>query len=194
MTNNDLRKAILRKKYLKIRKEKSIQMQSRIFDQVAIFTKKFISSKNNPNKNYIGIYWPLIGEIDLRELRTHIKNPLALPCCNNKKSLDYREWSNNSLQKDVCGIPAPLTEPLLRADQIAIIFIPALAIDLNGNRLGYGGGFYDRLRQDPIWRNIPSFVVLPKACVSRNHLPFDSWDIPFEGWITENGKSVIIKT
>jgi 5-formyltetrahydrofolate cyclo-ligase len=64
--------------------------------------------------------------------------------------------------------------------------VPALAVDQSGIRLGYGGGWYDRLRQDQTWQQVPALVVLPQCCVVEQ-LPRDPWDVPFAGWITETG-------
>jgi 5-formyltetrahydrofolate cyclo-ligase len=65
--------------------------------------------------------------------------------------------------------------------------VPALAFDPHsGIRLGYGGGWYDRLRADPAWRAVPALVVLPSACLSAN-LPREPWDVPFQGWLDEHG-------
>ena len=84
-------------------------------------------------------------------------------------------------------IPAPLDEAILDADAIGLLLIPALAMDQRGIRLGYGGGFFDRLRSDLTWRKIPAFAVVPQACISTELLPRDSWDVPLDGWISERG-------
>ena len=70
--------------------------------------------------------------------------------------------------------------------QLALLLIPALAIDQRGVRLGYGGGWYDRLRADPAWRRRPALAVLPEACVVAE-LPRYPWDVPLDGWISERG-------
>lgn len=43
------------------------------------------------------------------------------------------------------GIPEPKNGIEISPDKINVIFIPLLAFDCNGNRIGYGKGFYDRL-------------------------------------------------
>ena len=72
-----------------------------------------------------------------------------------------------------------------------LLFVPALAVDKTGIRLGYGGGYYDRLRSRQDWTNVPAWVVLPETCVSKELLPRDPWDIPFSGWISEQGPGLI---
>ena len=89
------------------------------------------------------------------------------------------------------GIPSSTSFPFLKPQEIILLLIPALAIDSKGNRLGYGGGFFDRLRAKPHWKQIPALAVLPKDCVSRTFLPTDSWDIPLDGWIDEEGLTEI---
>jgi 5-formyltetrahydrofolate cyclo-ligase len=64
--------------------------------------------------------------------------------------------------------------------------IPALACDGAGIRLGYGGGWYDRLRADPTWAQVPALAVLPRGC-RVEQLPRDPWDVPLHGWIDEDG-------
>ena len=138
-------------------------------------------------KGYLGLYWPLDSEVDLRCLKVNLKTPVALPASNKEGQINYHPWIDTPLKKDCFGIPAPLDQPVLKAKEMSLLLVPALAIDQNGYRLGYGGGFFDRLRARSSWRSITSLVVLPKACVSKQPLPMDSWDIPFHGWINEDG-------
>ena len=141
--------------------------------------------ENGLLNGFLGIYWPLSGEVDLRYLKKLAKVPLALPASQENGELSFHPWGESPLKRDFCGIPAPLDEPALKAEEMSLLIVPALAIDTNGTRLGYGGGFYDRLRAKKAWRSIPSLVVIPKSCLSDSLLPKDSWDIPFDGWINE---------
>jgi 5-formyltetrahydrofolate cyclo-ligase len=76
--------------------------------------------------------------------------------------------------------------PLLLPGDIDLILVPAVAIDRHGYRLGYGGGYYDRLRADPLWRKIPTIgIVFDFAYVDR--LPIESWDLPIDAVCTELG-------
>jgi 5-formyltetrahydrofolate cyclo-ligase len=67
-----------------------------------------------------------------------------------------------------------------------LLLVPALACDAEGIRLGYGGGWYDRLRADPAWAQVPALAVLPRGC-RVEQLPRDPWDVPLQGWIDEDG-------
>ncbi|MFN7900690.1 MAG: 5-formyltetrahydrofolate cyclo-ligase [Synechococcaceae cyanobacterium] len=118
--------------------------------------------------------------------------PLAGP----PERLIYLPWAGEVLRgRDACGIPAPLPPPgspwrELEADALGLLLVPALAIDQHGIRLGSGGGWYDRLRADPVWRAVPALAVLPAACVCQE-LPRDPWDVPFAGWLDERGLTLL---
>ena len=144
-------------------------------------------SPGAPVEGIVGLAWPLAGEPDLRGWLQASGLPLALPAVAEER-LRYRPWRpGQSLVADACGIPAPpATAGDLDPHQLALLLIPALAIDQRGVRLGYGGGWYDRLRADPAWRRRPALAVLPEACVVAE-LPRDPWDVPLDGWISERG-------
>lgn len=69
---------------------------------------------------------------------------------------------------------------------LGLLLAPALAFDRRGIRLGYGGGWFDRLRSAPCWRAVPALAVLPRACLLEE-LPAAAWDVPFDGWLDEEG-------
>jgi 5-formyltetrahydrofolate cyclo-ligase len=133
----------------------------------------------------VGLYWPLEGELDLRPLAR--LTAAALPAISTRE-LVYRPWQPGQLlTADACGIPAPPPEAgELAPGQLSLLLIPALAIDPSGFRLGYGGGWYDRLRASPSWRRPLALAVLPAACCEAE-LPRDPWDVPLDGWICETG-------
>jgi 5-formyltetrahydrofolate cyclo-ligase len=137
----------------------------------------------------LGLYWPLAGEPDLRSLAGEHPR-LALPAIGGDPvRLVYRPWRpGDPLAPDDCGIPAPApATAALEPGALGLLLVPALAFDpASGIRLGYGGGWYDRLRADPAWAAVPAVVVLPAACLAAA-LPRDGWDVPFCGWLDEHG-------
>ena len=138
----------------------------------------------------LGLYWPLGHEPDLRSLAEQLPAPwrdhLALPAIRSDQLL-YLPWRpGDPLAPDAVGIPAPAPGAPLRPDQLGLLLVPALAADPSGLRLGSGGGWYDRLRSDPLWQAVPALVVVPAVCVVPR-LPRDPWDVPFPGWLAETG-------
>ena len=138
---------------------------------------------------WLGLYWPLAGEVDLRPLEALLPGRVALPSVEvGDQGLVYRPWDPKTpLALDGCGLPAPApTAPPLGAAEMGLLLVPALALDDQGFRLGYGGGWFDRLRAQPPWRQVPAVAVLPSRC-RVTAMPRDPWDVPFPGWLDERG-------
>ncbi len=175
-------KSFERVKFKKIMSESSLSERENVKENV----EKFLTTldRNKWINKFFAIYWPLKDEVDLRELRK--KFPLALPKCNLSKRIDFYIWDDTPLIKDQEGIFAPNNSDLLKSSQISYIFVPCLSVDKKFNRLGYGGGYYDKLRANKDWRLIPCIGVLTNKCVSKNFLTKDNWDIPLNGFITDN--------
>ena len=180
------KKEIKRNEYNLIRYSNSSLIHEKIKLKVKSALKELIKKYHIEGK-YIGIYWPLKGEVDIRFIKELNNQKIALPSSSKVKGLKYHHWSNNQLELDSNKIPAPLGEKAIRPSDISILFVPAIAIDLEGYRLGYGGGYFDRLRQKDLWISIPSFVVISNNCISKKPLPREEWDLPFNGWISETG-------
>ena len=134
-------KSKLRKKILKVRQKfntKNIQID---FNQIIkILKKEKISNK------IIGGYYPVNFEIDdLALLGKFKKNNfnISLPVIKKNFQMDFYSWSfSEPLKINKYGIPEPESKNIVYPD---VLLIPLVAFDKNLNRLGYGGGYYDRL-------------------------------------------------
>ncbi len=184
--NIKLIKEVKRKEYNLIRKSNSSLLHDRIKNNVKLALKTLLPKYHVKGK-YIGIYWPVKGEVDIRFIKDDSDEKFALPSSFKNKTISYHHWSNNQLGLDSNKIPAPKQENAIHPSDISILLVPAIAMDQDGYRLGYGGGYFDRLRQKDLWFSIPSFVVISNNCISKKPLPRDKWDLPFNGWISEKG-------
>ncbi|MCS6791950.1 MAG: 5-formyltetrahydrofolate cyclo-ligase [Oscillatoriaceae bacterium SKYG93] len=104
------------------------------------------------------------------------------------KSLSWHLWKiGDPLQMGTYGILEPHpNSPLLQPEEVDLILVPAVACDVRGYRLGYGGGFYDRLLSSPEWASKPTLgIVFEFACLPQ--LPLDPWDKPLHGVCTDMG-------
>jgi len=176
-----VKKNLERNIFRKQRDESSLNDRSNVVNNVNKYIEYFLNK--NQDINHIGIYWPLKNEVDIRSLKE--KNSLALPRCKDKKKLLFYPWNEKPLTKDSEGILSPNNSFSLSYDQISMILVPCLSVDKNLTRLGYGGGYFDKLRKDNNWRNIPCIGVLTSNCVSDHSLIKADWDIPLSGFITE---------
>ena len=143
-------KSKLRKKILKVREKinkRNIQID---FNQIIKILKK-----EKINKKNIGGYYPVNFEVDdLALLRRFEKNRfnISLPVIKKNFKMDFYKWSFSDLLKvNKYGIPEPETKNIVYPE---ILLIPLVAFDKDLNRLGYGGGYYDRLIKKLSKKNI----------------------------------------
>ena len=165
-------KSKLRKKILGIRK-KNISKNIRInYDQIIdLFKEEKISKKN------IGGYYPVNFEIDdLELLKKFEKNnfKISLPAIKKKFQMNFYKWSfSDPLKINKYGIPEPETKNLVYPD---ILLIPLVAFDKNLNRLGYGGGYYDRLIKKLSKKKIIIKIGLAFSIQEIDKVPINAYD------------------
>ena len=130
----------LRKKIINIRKKKYFQVKisNNIIDNLS---KKINLSKGK----IIGGYFPINFEFDCLQIlkKFNLKGySISLPIIKSNHQMDFYEWNiNDPLSISSFGIPQPIKLKKVYPD---ILFVPIVAFDKYRNRIGYGGGFYDR--------------------------------------------------
>jgi 5-formyltetrahydrofolate cyclo-ligase len=153
-------------------------------------TRLFLTSRR------VACYLPNDGEIDSALVIKHIRRLrkiLYLPVLS-RLSHD-RLWfaeagPKTKLVSNRFGIPEPVVKScdLVRAQELDLILMPLVGFDDKGNRLGMGGGFYDRslefLRHRNHWRK-PHLLGIAYDFQRVNGLVADPWDIPLQGVITD---------
>jgi len=102
--------------------------------------------------------------------------------------MHFAKYSNGqTLSKNRFGIPEPSRKVsgALPTFLLSTVLVPLVAFDLEGNRLGMGGGFYDRLFDRKRVKRKPRLIGIAYEFQRVSHLPTESWDIPLDGVITE---------
>ena len=165
-------KSKLRKKILKIR-EKIYKNNTQInFSQITNILKK-----EKINKRVIGGYYPVNFEIDdLKLLKKFEENRLiiSLPVIKKNFQMDFYKWSfSNLLKVNKYGIPEPDVKNKVYPD---ILLIPLVAFDKNLNRLGYGGGYYDRYIEKLSKKKNIIKIGLALSFQKINEVPINAYD------------------
>lgn len=78
----------------------------------------------------------------LKEQHKTIVVPVMHP--ESKSLTSVLLTSDSKLQTNTWGVPEPNEEVIIPDEKIDVVFVPLLAYDSTGNRIGYGGGYYDR--------------------------------------------------
>ncbi|AIH03537.1 MULTISPECIES: 5-formyltetrahydrofolate cyclo-ligase [Thermodesulfobacterium] len=133
-------------------------------------------------------YYPKDGEVSLLYLigKGFLEKKVYLPktWVQQKKLTFHQVYSFSDLRPGPFGLLEPPVEhPKIEWEEIELIFVPGLAFDLKGGRIGYGGGFYDRVLFQVKGKKIGvafSFQVF-------NKLPLEPHDCKVDFLVTEKG-------
>jgi len=98
-----------------------------------------------PKGKVVALFWPMGSEIDTRPLISYLlgqKIVCALPVMREgSKELSFVRWDETQpLMPGPYGVMQPADGNLMLPD---IVVVPLLSFDLQGHRMGYGGGYYD---------------------------------------------------
>ena len=134
----------------------------------------------------VGFYWPIKFEIDIVDLMIRLSrerriSQLALPRIIERQ-MAFFTWDGCSPM----GLGSMGIEEPLNGDEIvpSLLLVPCVAMDRDGIRLGYGGGYFDRyLAKYPQTKTLG--IITSKFIVDQ--LPRNQFDRALNGMISENG-------
>ena len=145
---------------------------------------------------HVALYLPNDGEIDPRPLlescwkmgkKTYL--PVLHPILHNR--LWFVPFDRNTkLVRNIYKIEEP---PIIKAPRrppwaLDLVLLPLVAFDANGNRMGMGGGYYDRTFSfKSRGQSIPGpkLIGLAHELQRVDRLPVENWDIPLAGIISD---------
>ena len=176
----------LRKKFFLIRKKKYFEIKSSYFNPlIELIKRKF--NKKNIN---LSIYYPASFEVNilrLFELKFTKNIKLFLPAITGNNLMHFYRWENQGvLLVNKFG----MLEPYKLNSHIIpdIILVPLLAYDNQKNRLGYGGGFYDRYLKKYLKKNKNILTIgIAFSFQNSSKLPSSNHDVKLNYILTEKG-------
>lgn len=178
-----MNKRYFREFYSEIRSNISDDERKSINNRIS---QNFIESDFLKDFNLFLIYISVNNEIDTSEIISFlfkIGKKVAVPYCYGKNMDFYYISSTEELVKGKFGIPSVDINSAVKVENFddSLCIVPGLSFDNNGNRLGYGGGFYDRFLMG---KNLATLGLCYEKCISEE-LPTEDFDIAMDFVLTE---------
>lgn len=131
-------------------------------------------------------YWPMRGEADPRPAMAAHDGPLVLPVVAGRaRPLLFRRWQGGDLVPGAFGTAHP---PDSAPDLTPrVLIVPLAGFDGLGNRLGYGGGFYDRTLELLRQSGAVTAIGLAYDVQRLPAIPAEPYDQPLDLIVTDRG-------
>jgi len=167
--------------------QRSQQLAGQLFEYFPVAQWRWLhvflplARKNEPDT------WPFIHRIWAEKLSVRLAAPVVQPDDSTLKH--YELTPDTPLLASRWGIPEPLASPATEVApaQFDAVLVPLLACDRQGQRVGYGGGFYDRFlaecRPDALFIGLSVLNNEPVAALA-DVLPTD---VPLHACLTPGG-------
>ncbi|CAC9446811.1 5-formyltetrahydrofolate cyclo-ligase (EC [uncultured Gammaproteobacteria bacterium] len=143
---------------------------------------------NTQDGQKIALYLENDGEISPKHIHNFLEKQgigIYLPILVGK-SLKFAKIGNE-FKKNKFGIDEPVATEILNAEQLDVIFIPLVGFDKHKNRIGMGGGFYDRtlsFKKNQTNHSNPKLYGLAFDCQQVTKIESQSWDVALDAIIT----------
>ncbi|HAI63538.1 MAG TPA: 5-formyltetrahydrofolate cyclo-ligase [Acidimicrobiaceae bacterium] len=135
----------------------------------------------------VGGYRAIRGEVDLDAALTRLHDGGAMvtvPRVSGDR-LDFLPWSPTSeTVAGSFGIDEPINGEPVQFSQHDVVLVPLVAFDGTGQRLGQGGGFYDRAIA-AAGAGRPLLIGVAHAFQQVRSVPVEAWDMPLDAVVTE---------
>ncbi len=173
----------LRLQNKKIRHE--LFLKGQIAAASASIVEKIENSAAFQNAQHIMLFHPKEEEVNLLGLLAHKDKTFYLPRIKGGALEVCKFKLEDELKTCKFGVMEPVCEALEKLCVLDLIYVPALGVDKFKNRLGYGGGFYDRfLAQDEV--RAEKIVVIPHALITNEEIEREDFDVICDSVITND--------
>ena len=170
--------------------------RSMSFDERRVASKiinhKVISSREFHAARSVGCYLPMHDEVDPSEIIARAwraNKRVFCPVMGKRGNMVYRFLGKDTtLLRNSFGLWEPFDSEIVSARQLDLVVTPLVAFDKNNNRIGMGGGYFDRcfsfLRHRKIWIR-PKLVGVAFQCQEVEKITPNRWDIRLYRIITD---------
>lgn len=157
-----------------------------------LLAKRLLALPFAPASGHVAGYWAVDGEIALHAWQLQLPSPLVycLPVLCEDARLRFAPWHpGDALLANRFGIPEPdvPSSALIEAEAMAMVVVPLVAFDARRQRLGMGGGWYDR---SFAFRNRcaapPWLVGAAFAAQQVDALAAEAWDVVLDAVCSEH--------
>jgi 5-formyltetrahydrofolate cyclo-ligase len=171
----------IRKKILLIKKKRFDRNLKIDLDKFVSFFKIYRFNNKNVGGYYTSNYE--IDDLNILDFLEKKNFKVSLPVIKKENQMNFYKWSKKDpLKINKFGIPEPVSSKIIYPD---ILLVPLVAYDSNLNRLGYGGGFYDRYIEkiEKIKKVIKIGLAFSFQKISS--IPIDQYDKRLDFIVTE---------
>lgn len=176
-----MNKSEIRKKILKIR---NLNCNKNLDVNFALILK--ILKNYKQVDKIIGGYYPYNCEVNVIKILEKLEKQnyqISLPKIKNNYQMDFFQWSaKHPLNINKFGIPEPTSDKLIFPN---ILLIPLVAFDKQLNRIGYGGGFYDRYIEKIKKKKNIITIGLAYSFQKVPEIPVNEYDMKLDYIVTE---------
>ena len=149
-----------------------------------IINEKFVHSREFIAAESVACYLPMRDEVDpsrIIERAWRANKRVFCPVMGNQGNMIYRQLDRDTtLLRNSFGLWEPVDSETISPKQLDLVVTPLVAFDKNNNRIGMGGGYFDRcfsfLRHRKHWLS-PKLVGVAYACQKVEEIRPNPWDI-----------------
>jgi 5-formyltetrahydrofolate cyclo-ligase len=146
------------------------------------------ASKSYQCSRNIACYSPVNGEIDLCFLIKHAwaqGKKCYLPIIEGENMRFVRYLPGMLLKKNRFGIPEPVMGNAVSLEVLDLALIPLLAFDRHNQRIGMGGGYYDRTFAENKYRRQTVMMGVAYQYQKVEKITPEPWDVPMDCVLTD---------
>ena len=157
-------------------------------------TDRFLNSRYFMGSDTIGCYVSMWDEVDtsaIIERAWRAKKRIFLPVTAASRNMRFRETlPQTELAMNDFGLWEPVSGTSIEVRELDVVVTPLVAFDNRRNRIGMGGGYFDRtfafLRDRQHWLR-PKLIGVAFECQRAPKIARNPWDIPVFRIYTESG-------